>query len=168
MTHFEYTCIYTFMKVQSPIRELEDLRGQRHVCFAEQLRSATRAVTRAYNRHLADCGINISQLSLLIRLYYFDDVTVSRLARMLETERSTLSRNIQALERSGHLEVWIGEDQRERRVRLTTKGSKVLARAVPHWQDAQAELRSTLGSENWTSLFRGLRSLAELDISEAR
>lgn len=151
------------MQTRTKIAELEALRGQRHVCFAEQLRSATRAITSAYNAHLSDCGIGISQLSLMIRLYYYDDITVTRLARLLETERSTLSRNVQTLERAGYAEVWIGEDQRERRVRLTGEGRKILAAAVPHWLEAQAQLRDLIGSGQWNALFSGMRELAELD-----
>ena len=50
---------------------LEEVRSQRHVCFAEQLRSANRAVSKLYTQHLGDSDIGITQLSLLIRLYYF-------------------------------------------------------------------------------------------------
>ena len=84
---------------------LEDVRTQRHVCFAEQLRSANRAITKLYTEHLGDADIGIAQLSLLIRLYYFGEITLSRLAQNLETDRTTLTRNVQILERSGHLEI---------------------------------------------------------------
>ena len=142
---------------------LEDVRTQRHVCFAEQLRSASRAINKLYTAHLGDADIGIAQLSLLIRLYYFGEVTLSRLAKNLETDRTTLTRNVQLLERSGHVEVVGADDLRQRLVRLTDKGFRSLKIAIPRWQAAQDELRQRLGSEPWDALFTGLRQLATMD-----
>jgi DNA-binding MarR family transcriptional regulator len=101
---------------------LEEVKASRQLCFAEQLRSANRVTAKLYTEHLGDCDIGITQLSLLIRLYYFEEVTMSRFATILETDRTTLARNVQRLERSGHVEVVSGEDGRERLVRLTDLG----------------------------------------------
>lgn len=142
---------------------LEDVRTQRHVCFAEQLRSANRAITRLYTEHLGDSEIGIAQLSLLIRLYYFGEITLSRLAQNLETDRTTLTRNVQILERSGHLEIVGGEDRRQRKVRLTDRGFESLKIAIPRWLKAQEALRLQLGDSLWNELFQGMRMLAKLD-----
>jgi DNA-binding MarR family transcriptional regulator len=142
---------------------LEEVKARRHVCFAEQLRSANRAITKLYTEHLGDCDIGIAQLSLLIRLYYFGEVTMSRLAKNLETDRTTLARNVQLLERSGHVEVVSGEDGRKRLVRLTDLGFASLKKAVPRWLNAQADLDARLGGDQWEALFKGLRVLAQLD-----
>ncbi|MCF4164116.1 MarR family winged helix-turn-helix transcriptional regulator [Zavarzinia compransoris] len=142
---------------------LEAVRSQRHVCFAEQLRSANRAITKLYTEHLGDSGIGIAQFSLLIRLYYFGEVTMSRLARNLETDRTTLARNVQILERSGHVEVVEGKDRRNRLVRLTDRGFAALEIAIPRWQEAQRELHERLGGPQWDELFKGLRTLATVE-----
>lgn len=168
MTKSEYTCIYTFMKARTPLPQLEALRSQRHVCFAEQLRSANRAIGKLYAKHLESNDINIAQLSVLIRLYYFESLKVSRLATILETDRTTVTRNVQLLERSGHVEVIAGEDGRERLVRITAKGFASLKRALPAWEDAQAELMDRLGPDQWSALFSGLRVLAQLDQDSGR
>lgn len=143
---------------------LEDVRTQRHVCFAEQLRSANRAITKLYTEHLGDSEIGIAQLSLLIRLYYFGEITLSRLAQSLETDRTTLTRNVQILDRSGHLEIVGGEDRRQRKVRLTDRGFEALKVAIPRWQQAQADLEARLGGDCWFELFKGLRTLAQIGI----
>ena len=125
-------CIYTNMKRQRYNEPyLESVRKERHVCFAEQLRAATRTITKLYNEHLRGTDIGIAQLSLLIRLYFVEDIEISRLARLLETDRTTLARNVQLLERSGHLEVVGSEDLRKRHVRLTDKGFASLEAALP-------------------------------------
>jgi len=142
---------------------LEDVRTQRHVCFAEQLRSANRAITRLYTEHLGDADIGIAQLSLLIRLYYFGEITLSRLAQNLETDRTTLTRNVQILERSGHLEIVSGEDRRQRKLRLTDRGFESLKTTIPRWLKAQEALRQQLGDPLWDELFQGLRLLARLE-----
>ncbi|PWR25330.1 MarR family winged helix-turn-helix transcriptional regulator [Zavarzinia aquatilis] len=147
---------------------LEAVRSQRHVCFAEQLRAANRTINKLYTEHLGDADIGIAQLSLLIRLYYFGEVTMSRLARNLETDRTTLARNVQLLERSGHVAVVEGEDRRKRLVRLTDKGFDSLKIAIPRWQEAQRVLHERLGGEQWGDLFKGLRLLASLDPGESR
>lgn len=146
---------------------LEDVRLKRHVCFAEQLRSANRAITKLYTDHLGDADIGIGQLSLLIRLYYFGDVTVTRLAKNLETDRTTVTRAVQLLERSGHVEVAQGEDLRERVVRLTDQGFASLKKAIPRWQKAQDDLQRRLGEQEWERLFQGLRTLAKLETSSS-
>ena len=142
---------------------LESVRKERHVCFAEQLRSATRTITKLYNEHLRETDIGIAQLSLLIRLYFVEDIEISRLARLLETDRTTLARNVQLLERSGHLEVVGSEYLRKRHVRLTDKGFASLKAALPRWREAQRELRELLADETWNSMFKGLRQLATLE-----
>lgn len=158
-------CIYTQMNARrQPLPYLEDVRQQRHVCFAEQLRSANRAITRFYTAQLGDSEIGIAQLSLLIRLYYFGEATITRLARNLETDRTTLVRTVQLLARDGQVEVVAGTaDRRERRVRLTDRGHAALAVALPRWQQAQAALRARLGDRQWDQIFSALRLLATLD-----
>lgn len=144
---------------------LEDVRTQRHVCFAEQLRSANRAINKLYAEHLGDSDIGIAQLSILIRLYYFETIAVSRLAKILETDRTTLTRNLQILQRSGHLSIDSGEDRRQRVVSLTDKGFKSLEYTIPRWLKAQAALHAQLGESQWDALFTGLRQLAQIDDS---
>lgn len=142
---------------------LEDVRTRRHVCFAEQIRSAHRAINKLYTAHLGDADIGIAQLSLLIRLYYFGEVTLSRLAQNLETDRTTLTRNVQLLERSGHVEIVGADDLRKRMVRLTDQGFRSLKLALPRWQQAQEDLHARLGTAQWDALFTGLRQLATLE-----
>ena len=142
---------------------LENVRTKRHVCFAEQLRSANRAISRLYAEYLGDSEIGIAQLSLLIRLYYFGEVSLSRLAQTLEVDRTTLTRSVQLLERSGHLEIVGGDDRRHRIVRLTDRGFESLKITIPLWQGAQQDLRRRLGDPVWDELFQGMRLLAKLE-----
>ncbi len=146
------------------LAELEKLRARRHVCFAEQLRSANRAINRFYGDYLGDTDIGIAQLSILIRLYYAEDgAPISRLASNLEVDRTTLTRNLQLLERSGHVEIVPGDNRRTRLARLTEQGFASLKAALPRWQRAQRDLLDMLGEASWNGLLRDLRKLATLD-----
>lgn len=140
---------------------LESVRHQRNVCFAEQIRSANRAITKLYNKYLDEVDIGITQFSLLIRLYYFDAISVAKLAEDLETDRTTLIRNVKILERSGHIEVFSSETGRTKLVRISSKGIASLERALPLWLTAQSELREKLGDDIWNGLFGDLRTLVD-------
>lgn len=142
---------------------LDDLRGRRHVCLAEQLRAANRAIAKCYAEHLQVVDVTISQLSLLIRLYYLGDVAITRLARQLETDRTTIARNVALLEDSGHVAIVEGKDKRSRLVRLTRKGLVSLEAALPLWHNAQDELHRLFGAQVWDQMFKTLRTLAEVE-----
>lgn len=145
---------------QSPF--LEQARERPRLCFAEAMRAANRAVSKFYEHHLKDAEIGIAQLSLLIRLYYLPDVPVTKLARVMKTDRTTLTRNLQPLERSGHLEILSADDRRSRLVRLTTKGFHAVEAALPAWQEAQRRLEDRLGSARWARLMGELELLAAI------
>ena len=145
------------------IAALEQLRDSRHICFAENIRSASRAVTRRYARHLGPNGVTGAQGSILTRLYYIGAVSVARLACEMETERTTMVRNVALLEKSGHVVVEPARKGRSRLVRLTDKGLGALEQLMPRWQQAQDQLRAELGPEDWDVMMRGLRRLVELE-----
>lgn len=141
---------------------LEAIRHTPHICLAEGLRSATRAISKRYAAHLG--GVTgPAQISLLMRLYYVGPTPMAKLARHMETDRTTLTRTVKLLADAGHVEVAVGEDRRARVVRLTDRGFAALVEAVPLWQAAQAELRRDIGDGSWTSLLRETRRLATLD-----
>lgn len=154
--------ISTSMSDAHPIDLLEQQRSMPDVCMAESLRAANRVVTRLYAEELADIGVSPAQASLLMRLYYLEEATVQRLARHMETERTTLSRNVELLRRSGHLDVSAGRDRRSRIVRLTELGRATLEDVAPRWQQAQRRLKAMLGDDLWTSLLRDTRTIADL------
>lgn len=137
------------------------MRATPRACLSEQTRTANRAVTRFYERHLKDCDIGIAQLALLVRLYYVPDIGMGRLAADLEVDRTTLARNVKTLVTSGHLAVAPGADRRARRVQLTDKGYASLRHALPLWQKAQAEMHAMLGTAGWTEAMQTLRGLVE-------
>ncbi len=115
------------------------------VCACYNLRRAARLVTQLFDDAMRPSGVRVTQFTLLSAICGFEPVTVGRLAAATGMDRTTLTRNLQLLERQKLVRSQPGADQREREVSLTEHGHDVLARALPHWRRAQAALAKRLG-----------------------
>tara|TARA_R110000868_G_scaffold171057_1_gene406624 strand:- start:93882 stop:94307 length:426 start_codon:yes stop_codon:yes gene_type:complete len=130
--------------------------------MAEAARAANRALSRHYGAYLDGAGIAPGQASLLMQLYYLNDISVADFAARMRTERTTMIRNIAALERAGRVETFTPEGSRTRHVRLTDAGRSLLADIVTKWDAAQQALKAQLGAEQWATLISALNALADL------
>lgn len=131
-------------------------------CTCFNARRAARAVTDHYNRVLAPSGVTINHFSLLGALSLHGAVSISDLARLLDLDRTTLSRNLTHLERDGRIAFGRGEDRRQRVVRLTEAGRDAVAAAMPLWQQAQQELQTELGEDAWRDAVADLQRLGDV------
>lgn len=86
----------------------------------------------------------------------FGSVTVTRLAKMVVMDRTTLTRNLKPLEKKGLIKVTPGKDRRMKVVTLTEKGNETLIKALPIWEKAQAHIIKELGQERWNNLLADL------------
>lgn len=108
------------------------------------LRKLTRTVTRLYDAHMAEAGLKTTQYSLL-RTIARAPLPMADLARMLSTERTTLTRNLKPLLDAGWVRLDHGDDARQRIVSITAEGRTVIAAARAAWRRAQSTLEETLG-----------------------
>ncbi len=136
--------------------ELEGAWEMAECCVANRLRRADRAVMQYYDAALRPFGLKMTQLSLLVALRLRAPVTIQDLAKTMVMDRTTLTRNLAALQRQGLVRVEPGEDRRTREARLSAAGHDMLARAYPEWRKAQSRVRRKLGAE------RARRLVAEL------
>jgi DNA-binding MarR family transcriptional regulator len=113
-------------------------------CVCLNLRRAARAVSQIYDEALASSGIKITQFSLLRAVERNEPVAISALPEELDLDRTTMARNLGPLERDRLVTLAAGSDQRVTEVRLTAKGRAVVAKALPLWEDAQAQIRQRL------------------------
>ncbi|MEQ1560640.1 MAG: MarR family winged helix-turn-helix transcriptional regulator [Methyloglobulus sp.] len=135
-------------------------------CIGFNLRKATRAVSQLYDETLRPSGIRGTQYSLLVVLKIIGPVLVTDLAEKIVMDRTTLSRNLEVMEKQGLVNVAPGEDRRTRWVTITEPGSAVLLEAYPLWQQAQAKIRESMGEERLQVLMADLSAL--IDVSQAR
>ncbi|MBL8376599.1 MAG: winged helix-turn-helix transcriptional regulator [Burkholderiales bacterium] len=122
-----------------------DPAGAECTCF--KLRSLSRQVTRFYDRILAPAGLKVTQYSVLGRtracMAAGRAPTVSELAEALNTDRTTLTRNLGPLIDAGWLKVGDGPDARSKAVSLTPAGEAALRHARGMWREAERRLRET-------------------------
>lgn len=121
-------------------------------CYCIVLRQAARKVSATYDAALEPVGVNIAQFSMMRKVARKGQVSLTELGRMTELDRSTVSRNVRVLERSGLVGLSTGKDQREAEVSLTESGQKVLADGAPLWDAVQAKMEAVLGPGNGDQL----------------
>ena len=134
----------------------------RHMpCMCGALRTATRAVTRLYDRELGAAGLRGTQFSILNILSTLGPMRQSALAKFLAAEKTTMSRNLRLVEVRGWVSLAEGDDRRERIVALTAKGRARLDGALRSWERAQQKLRQSLGEDGWHVLRELLPRVAD-------
>ncbi len=126
-------------------------------CTCQNLRQATRVVTQHYEQVLEPIGLKITQLPVLAAAASKGPIPMSRLAETLVMDRTTLTRNLQPLERAGLVQVAPGDDRRARLVSATGKGLEALEAALPLWKQAQSGMVEALGRFKWGVLMDNLR-----------
>lgn len=149
------------VKVPEPL-EISRCRDIGRTCACFKVRKAARAVTKLYEAVLRPIGLRATQFSLLMAARVIGPVTVVKLAQITVMDRTTLTRNLQILEKRRLIEIKPGEDRREREVTLTASGMEVLAKAVPLWEEAQDRVRQGLGEEKLRNLMDDLSEMISL------
>jgi DNA-binding MarR family transcriptional regulator len=124
-------------------------------CACFDLRKATRAVSRLYDDCLRPLGLNITQYSLLRVIESEPQISVSILGRYMVMDRTSVTRALAPLERDRLIRSRVGSDKRKRIVSLTKKGTKLIADAKSHWDEAQKTFLDLIGDRRWTGM-RGL------------
>jgi len=128
-------------------------------CTCSALRTATRAITLAYDNALRPSGLRLTQYSILKRVAALGRPLLSELAEILVLDRTTLGRNLRPLERDGLLRTEVGQDRRERLVSITPEGLAAMARARPLWQAVHDRMELKLGVETSAALRDSMRAV---------
>jgi DNA-binding MarR family transcriptional regulator len=120
------------------------------VCLA--VRTTARRITQGYDAALAGTGLRVTQFSLLVMAHHLGAPSMKRLAQLLHSDPTTITRNVQGLTKRRLLTLSPGSDLRERKVRLTEKGEAILVRALPNWRAAQSDAVASLSRAELTRL----------------
>ena len=131
-------------------------------CTCFNLRKVTRAVTQLYDNMMRPSGLRPTQFSLLVAARLVGPVSMTRLAELTVMDRTTLTRNLELLQKQGLIEVTAGEDRRTRIVTITAQGNAALARALPLWKKAQSHVVETLSEARWRAILLGLSEMVAL------
>jgi DNA-binding MarR family transcriptional regulator len=97
-------------------------------------------------------GLRGTQFALLVHTYAMGPISLSKLADAMATDRTTLTRNLELLEKNALVRVEDGDDRRTRIVSITDDGRKRLARAFPYWKKTQDEIKKMMGLDDWSAM----------------
>ncbi|OSZ65693.1 MarR family winged helix-turn-helix transcriptional regulator [Hydrogenophaga sp. IBVHS2] len=133
-------------------------------CTNFKIRQLGRMVTRHYDQHMAAVGLKNTQYALLSHVVKLGPIRPGDLARRLQLDASTLTRNLQPMVAQGWLVVGAGDDARSRLIEATDAGRALRAEGQRAWKAAQTALNQKLGVEQVVALHRLLdASMAALD-----
>ena len=134
-------------------------------CHCITLRYAAQTLTEVYDRVLAPSGLKATQYALLESILQDEaEQSITDLAQMLGSDRSTIGRNVRILARDGLVSMSRGSDRREHTVHVTQKGREAVSLARPLWQKAQTAVVDTLGQDQLNLLKMLLSQLEEMSI----
>ena len=121
-------------------------------CTNLKLRQLTRLVTRHYDHYTAAAGLKTTQYSLLSHVEKLGPIRPGDLARSMQMDASSLTRNMQPLVAQGWLRIGAGEDARSRLVEITDAGRAKRVEGQRAWKLAQLALNERLGVERVAAL----------------
>ena len=121
----------------------------RQECLGARIARLHRVVARRFDQALRPLGLSMSQLEILgFLVRRAAPVRPSELAEVLFAERSTISRNLAALQDKGWVMVAeLSPSGRSMAVTATSDGVRVLASARLAWANAQASVMDSLGPQ---------------------
>lgn len=148
-------------------QKIERYENIMKICVNYNFKQTARIVTQFYDQMFKEAGIRSTQFSLLISVIICKDCTFEQLANFLNMDNTTLTRNIQALQKRELVSVSIGKDKRTKTVLLTPEGENVLEKAFPIWKKVQRHFLQGLGTEKWKSLKENMEILINLGKSNS-
>jgi DNA-binding MarR family transcriptional regulator len=117
----------------------------RDCCLCLHVQRAARALGRRFDEALRPFGLTNGQFSLLMSLNRPKPPGMASVANLLAMDRTTLTAALKPLERRGLIEIFPDPaDRRGRLLKLTPKGTEVLASAVPTWEQTHKEVEAGL------------------------
>jgi DNA-binding MarR family transcriptional regulator len=134
-------------------------------CACQNLRRATRVVTRIYDQELKKASLEITQFGLLTALSMTGEVNQKRLSEGFAMDSTTLTRTLERLREQGWVRVKPGKDRRERLFSLTPAGKRQMSEAKPHWERAESRLRQELGEKGWKDIKEAVSVLTKSAIA---
>src|SRR5271156_2667118 len=108
----------------------------RDCCLCLHMQRAARALARRFDDALRPLDLTNGQFSLMMSLNRPEPPGMAAVASLLAMDRTTLTAALKPLRRRALVNITVAPtDRRARLVTLTPKGRKLLAQAVPIWEN---------------------------------
>lgn len=114
-------------------------------CIATRIRLLNRTVTGIFDEALRPLGIKVSQLNVLLTVAKLGPVSPGDVARHLNLEKSTVSRNIDRMRAHKWFTVCDIGCGCMQELELAAPGRKLIKDALPLWEKAQSRTEDVLG-----------------------
>ena len=148
--------------VTKVIRTSEKREARPRGCTHFKLRQLTRLVAQHCEPFFAASGVKATQYALLGHIDALGPLAPGQLARRMDLDASTLTRNLQPLIAGGWVEQQAGPDARSRLVQLTPAGRALRLALQADWKRAQLGLNARLGDARVALLHELLDECLEL------
>ncbi len=121
----------------------KEVEAKVSACFGSSVRRLNRVAQKLYDESLKPFGVTGTQYDLLSTIKEMIAPTQTDLGRALQTDISTLTRNLMRMRRAGWVSV--SREGRSKVVALTHEGRATLKLARPGWKRAQKDFRKLVG-----------------------
>lgn len=149
------------MRSDTPTVPFQTTLHVRDHCLCLYVQRAARVLARRFDEALRPHGLTNEQFSLLMSLNRPEPPVIGAVAKLLGTDRTTLTAALKPLVREGLAAVMPDpEDRRARRITLTAAGHARLLAALPVWHAQHAALEASLVDPDAPRLRTGLETLA--------
>ena len=128
-------------------------------CLAVRIRLLNRTVTHIFDDALRPLGVKVSQLNVLMVVAKRGPTSPGEVARVLNMEKSTLSRNVDRMRIHGWLKVSEGNSGNKQILELGPPGRKLIQKSLPLWKKAQTETEELLGQRDARAIHRAADSV---------
>ena len=137
-------------------------------CSSQKVRRLSRRLSQHFDQIVAASGLKTTQYSLLSHVVQLGPLRPGELARAMNLDASTLTRNLRPLVVAGWVEIGPGDDERSRTVSATVAGRAKHAEAQKDWKRAQLAFNDRLGAEMVARLHALVdECMAQLDETES-
>jgi DNA-binding MarR family transcriptional regulator len=133
----------------------------RDACLCLHVQRAARTLARRFDDAFRPMGLTNGQFSLMMSLNCPEPPGMAAVASLLAMDRTTLTAALKPLQRRGLLNITAAPaDRRGRLMKLTPKGQRLLARAVPVWKSTHVAIEDLLCNGDPDRLRNNLRALS--------
>ena len=137
-------------------------------CTSQKVRRLSRRISQHFDQIVAESGLKTTQYSLLSNVASLGPLRPGELARAMNLDASTLTRNLRPLVAAGWLAIGPGTDERSRLVSITAAGLQKRQEAQRSWKRAQLAFNSRVGADAVARLHAAVdECMALLDAAEA-
>ncbi len=151
----DHFVVYTSIEMKSRGTQSEVLQAANRVagcCLATRVRLLNRTITGIYDDALRPLGMTSGQMTMLVVIAQNGPIAPGHVAKALNMEKSTVSRNIDRMHSNGWVTVSPGETDRTQCVSLSAKGRRLFDKSLPLWETAQAQAEALLGKSGARSI----------------